>query len=232
MAEKLYEVTLIGTYNGQEHVNRFNYQAVGASFPTGTAFALVQAIGLDGSGGTLPSGLGNAIVGMVRPELTFNQCLARAVYDPTDFVDVPFVPVVPGAQSITKALSNTASYGFYTNRKRADIGRGTKRYAGVEDDFVANINQITAPGLVAMNNVATGMSEVVTASVAGVTINFHPCVVKKFKYTTPSGRKAYRYYTTAEGGEAAQMANLAVDVVWSPYTTLRNQESRQTGKGR
>jgi len=230
--DKLYEVTLVGQYNGQEHVNRFNYVATGSSLPTGTAFALVSSMGLIGVAGAFTSGIGNNIVALVRAELEFNQTLCRAVYDPTDFVDVPHVPTVPGTVDAVKANPATVAYGFRTNRVRADISRGTRRFAGVESDFFTDINILTAPCLTIMNGLADAMSAVLTTSVAGVSVTFTPCVVKKHKYTTPRGNAAYRYNTTAEGGETAQMANLAVGVVWSPYATLRTQNSRQTGKGR
>jgi hypothetical protein len=80
----------------------------------------------------------------------------------------------------------------------------------------------------AMELLASVMGDTLTYDDEGNTLTYTPCVVQKEKYTTPSGKDAYRYYAT----ESAQAPHLAVGVAWEVYDTERSQVSRQYGHGR
>lgn len=71
------------------------------------------------------------------------------------------------------------------------------------------------------------MSATLTYDDSGNTLTFTPCIAQKEEYTTPRGKKAYKYYPT----EVAQAAHLASGIAWSYYPQTRTQGSRQYGRG-
>jgi hypothetical protein len=158
--------------------------------------------------------------------VVWNQCLCRNVYDPTDFIDLPFNPTVAGL-GVGEVLSPINAFGLRSNRTRLDIGRGYKRFAGVPESSSATKGDIAAGALTALNALAALHGDILTYTDGALTDSFTPVVVKKLKYTTPSGRTAYKYYPT----EAEQLTKLAVGVVWESYTNVRSQVSRQYGRG-
>jgi len=228
MATHLYEVTLVGRFGGAvEIVNRWNYRGDVNNVAGGDAAALVSAMGFEPVAGAFPAGtIGFALQPLISSEVVWNQCLCRNVYDPTDFIDLPFNPTVAGLGS-GEVLSPINAFGLRSNRTRLDIGRGYKRFAGVPESSSATKGDIAAGALTALNSLAALHGDILTYTDGALTDSFTPVVVKKLKYTTPSGRTAYKYYLT----EAEQLTKLAVGVVWESYTNVRSQVSRQYGRG-
>jgi len=233
MSTKLYEVVLQGTLFNQLIINRWNYRSDGDDVPSTNSFGLVSAMGLIPTSGTFPaSTIGDAMQALASTSMTWQQVIARAVYDPLDFVDIPYVPNAAGEEASAASESPLIAYGFRTNRVRTDIGRGYKRFAGVTEDAVDAGGVIASAVTSSLSALAGFMSDVLSFTESALTINFTPCVVKKQKYTTGSGHVAYRYIPVADGGETAQLADTATGITWSPYTQVRSQVSRQYGKGR
>jgi hypothetical protein len=228
MATHIYEVTLVGRFNGSvEIVNRWNYRGDVNAVAGGDAAALVKAMGLDGSGGNFPVGkIGNSIQAITSTLVVWSQVLSRNVYDPTDFIDLPLNPAVAGTAA-GESLSPINAYGLRSNRTRLDIGRGYKRFVGVVESAVATGGTIESAALTALNAIADLMGDIITFTDGSLTDSFTPVVVKKLKYTTPSGKTAYKYYPT----EAEQLTKLAVGVTWESYLQVRSQVSRQYGRG-
>lgn len=230
MAE-LYEVVLQGSYYNQTIINRWNYLLDEEAIPITTAARLVYLMGfIPTEGAFVESTLAAALQILVVPQFTFNQVFCRNIYDPTDFVEIPFTTPVPGTNVGTGPQSPVLAYGFRSTRVRLDVGRGYKRFPGVSE-------QATDPGGVIISSVVDLM-ETLALQMGGDLVTtedpiftYHPCVVKKFKYTTESGSTAYRYYTSEEGGKSAQLLHLALNPVWEPYPTVRTQGSRQYGRG-
>lgn len=229
---RLYEVTLIGKLFNQQIVNRWNYVSTDVTVPSTNAFGLVSAMGLIPTAGLFPVGtIGKAIQALANSSLVWSQVFCRAVYDPTDFLDLPYVPTAPGDSTSGQAMSPFIALGVRSNRVRLDIGRGYKRFAGVSEGDIDAGGTLATGVQTALNSLATLMGDSLTFTEGAVTVTYDPVIVKKFKYTTTSGKKAYRYYTTAEGGQTAQLANLAQGITWEAYTQVRSQTSRQYGKG-
>jgi hypothetical protein len=228
MATHLYEIALIGNIGGlAEVVNRWNYRGDVNAVAGGDAAALVNAMGLNPTGGTFPTAtIGAQLQLVVSTAVNWTQCLCRNVYDPTDFIDLPYVPLAAGAAT-GECLSPINAFGFRSNRTRLDIGRGYKRIPGVVETFVDNLGVINSTTQPALDTLAGLMGDVITFTDGSLTDSFTPVIVSKEKYTTPSGKTAYKYYPT----ESVQLTHLAVGVVWEAYTRVRSQVSRQIGRG-
>lgn len=233
MSTKLYEVTLTGHLFQQEIVNRWNYRSDGDDVPSGNSFALASAMGLIPVAGAFPADtLAHAIANVIAADMHWEQVIVRAVYDPLDFVDIPFSPVAPGLIGSGDTESPFLAFGFKTNRVRTDIGRGYKRISGLVEGAIADGGVIESGSVSALTDIADLMSDILPFTESALTINFTPCVVKKQRYTAPSGKPAYRYIPVADGGEAAQLELIATGITWAPYDTVRSQVSRQYGRGR
>jgi len=228
MATHLYEVTLVGNMgNITEVVNVFNYQGDVNGVAGGDAAGLVNAMGLEPTAGTFPADtVGAALQALVSNTVQWRQCICRNVYDPTDFIDLPYVPVATGSGS-GEVLSPINAFGLRSNRTRLDISRGYKRFPGVLESQVATLGDLTSGAVTALTLVATQMGESLTFTDGTLTDTFLPVIVKKEKYTTGSGKTAYKYYAS----EAVQLTKLAVGIVWEIYPQVRSQVSRQVGRG-
>jgi len=233
MSTKLYEAAVIGTVTGQEYVSRWNYRSDGDDVPSKNSFGLATAMGfIATSGSFIADTIASTLQASSSPDVIWNQIIVRAIYDPVDFVDIPFVPAATGTQNSGDKTAPFLAFGFRTNRVRADIGRGYKRFAGLTEGVMDAGGAVSSAFLAGMVVLAGLMSDTLSFTESSLTVTFTPVVVKKFRYTAPSGKPAYRYYTTDEGGETVQMENLASGVTWEPYDHVRSQVSRQYGKGR
>lgn len=230
----LYEVTLRGTYFGQQIVNRWNYLSTGVPAAVLGSFGLTSALGFVF---TLPDlipitgTLFRAIINPLSNVMAFNSVSVRAVYDVSDFYELPY-PIPITGQTAGEASAPFVAFGFRTNRVRQDIRRATKRFAGVPEAYVQSGGVVTAGALSDLTTIATRMNAVVTYDDEGNTLSYAPCVVHKQRYNPatglpdPSG-SAYRYFPS----ESEQLANLATGIQWQPYDTARSQTSRQYQRG-
>lgn len=226
----LYELTLRGSYFGQQTVNRWNYVSTGVEASVSGSFGLIDAFGaIDTSGVFPPLKPFQLIMNCLSSSFAVDTIEARACsnYDVEDFYERPFLTPYAGNISATQGMSPTQAYGFRTSRVRLDIDRGTKRFAGVTEGNVDAGGVVIAGMQTLLNAAADAMSEVLSFDDEGNIISYAPCVVQKEDYITPSGRKAYRYYPTL----AEQLTHIATSIQWQPYTTTRTQTSRQYGRG-
>lgn len=221
------EVILRSVMLGQQCVNRWNYVSSGDEGDVSKSFALVDAMGFVPSAGEPPADtIMDQLKAMTDEAVTFLEVQARDVYSVTDFYTLPFPAGYTGEQTGDSSAPFLA-FGFKTNRVRSDIGRGTKRFVGVPEGYLGDGGVLNATGLAGGAAMALRMSEVLLYPDVGETISFSPAVVKKEEYTTPSGKKAYRY----RASEALQLAQTAYPVEWEAYTQARSQVSRQIGRG-
>jgi hypothetical protein len=227
MAIRLYEMTLVGSMLGVEIVNRWNYSGDISAAPSGGAFGLLSAMGFVPVAGVFPATtLAAALAAATSNGLEWRQALCKAIYTPADFIDLPFVPVAAGTQS-GDVEAAFVSLGVRSNRVRTDISRGYKRFGGVNESLVNSFGQLTGSAVTLLQAIADKMTSVLTFTEGAFTNTYTPVVVKKLKYTTPSGKFAYKY----NPDEAAQMLNLASGITWEGYSTVRSQVSRQFGHG-
>lgn len=225
----LYEVVLEQEFAGQQIINRFNYLGSGTPASVTGSFALVSAIGGLPAATSLGAGtLMRAIQDLQVTNVRFVQITARAVYLDEDFYASPFLANTLGLGAPgSSALSPIDSYGFKSNRVKQSIGRGYKRFVGVSEDYISAGGNLYDAGVGKAEVVKDELGTNLLYDDEGNSLTFAPCVVQKEKYTTPSGKTAYRYYPT----EAEQAPHLAVGIVWEAYTQIRSQVSRQYGRG-
>ena len=226
----LYELIVHGTYFGQEIVNRFNYVLTGTPAGILGSLGLLSALGFVEDTGVYPSPtLFSAWRNLISTAFFFNSVEARAAadYDVEDFFEIPFPSPLPGLGSGSAPTSPVVAFGFRTNRVRLDIGRGFKRFAGVYEGAIGDGGILESATLASAVLLADEMSTPAPWDDEGNSLIYSPVIVKKLEYETPSGKRAYKYYPTL----AAQMAQVATGVLWSPYTQIRTQGSRQYGHG-
>ncbi len=237
---EIMEVTLQGLFrNNIVTINRWNYTGDGTPVaPSDRAFSLLSALGMIPSAGVAPSGtLLQLVTAMVHPDLVFTQAICLNPYDPTDFYDAAFAPVVPGLNSGGASLSPASAFGFVTTVIRRDIARGTKRFPGIQKDSSDAGGIISSAGLALMDDVVTAMNATVTHTIGAVTFTFVPVIAGKEKYVVPGSspvRYAYRYHKETgvpATDKATQLAATAGPTIWQRYNTVRTQTSRQYGRG-
>lgn len=224
----LYEVTVTGTYYGQNWVNRWNYVMDGTPAAVAGSFALMSALGfVDPESGTIA---GDTFFGawrlMVNTSVNFTLATAWNIDSDTDFYSVPIDAYsgVLGGQDSSPVLA----FGFRTNQVTKAVRRGQKRFVGIRDEDTTDAAEFTATAITNMNLVATRMSEVLNYNDEGNSLTFSPAVCSRERYTTDSGKTAYKYYDDI----ATQLANTATGVLWSRQLNARSQVSRQFGRGR
>ncbi len=227
----LYEVVLNQRLFSQQIVNRWNYQTNDLTTDHLGAFKLAGALGAiqEGDPVAYPTdGLIWKIASLQNSAVSFQQLLIKSIYDPLDFYDQPMSGTLNGQFTAAGSMPSFTAFGFYTNRKRTDIARGMKRIAGVTIGGTSTSGDIISPLVTPMLNVAIAMSADLTDVTDGVTTHFAPTIVGKEEYTTPAGKRAYKYYPT----EILQSAHWYQDFVWTAYANARSQTSRQVGKGK
>ena len=225
----LMEVVLNQRAFGNDVVDRFNYMASGTPAAVSLSFALASAIGATPTGTALPDDtLFRAIQLMQSGGVDFIQTIIRAVYLDDDFYGNPFYAATFGGGGDGSLMeSPTVAFGFRSNRVKQSIRRGFKRFVGVGEYDTASGGIIQPATITKMNVVKDALGETLTYDDEGNTITFVPCIVQKEKYTTPSGKEAYRYYSS----EALQAAHLAIGITWEIYQESRTQVSRQYRRG-
>jgi len=231
MAE-LYEVALTQTYFGVETVNRWNYSMTGTPAVVTGSFALANALGAIETAGVYDANkLMKKIAAIQTDDVVFQQLTVLNVYDPLDFYQVPFIVTLAGVFT-DDGLPPFNAVGFRTTVVRRDIARGTKRFVGVTEPYVASGGTITSQLLT--NAVALGveMTDAQTYTDEGNSLTFNPVIAGKQRYDPDTGLpsstgRAYRYYPDEED----QLAMLAQGFTWQLYPTIRSQTSRQYGRG-
>lgn len=229
MAE-LMEATLVGSYAGQQCINRWNYVANGTPAAVTLSFALMSVMGFLPLDESLTNGtIGGEIQDLVNEGFIFRQAIVRAVYLDDDFYDSPFLSNTVGEGSaLASGVSPLDAYGFRSTRVKQSIGRGYKRFAGVSEDHITSLGVIASGALGQMGVLAGLMGDTLTYDDEGNSLTFVPCIVQKEKYVVEESEKfAYRYYAS----QATQLTHTAQGVEWSAYDTVRSQTSRQYGRG-
>lgn len=226
MTNKLYEVTLIGGMSGADVINRWNYLGDINGAVGGGAAGLVNALGLAPDSGNFPADtMGEALQVLTSNVMQWFSVLCRNIYDPTDFIDLPYTPIVTG-DGTGEVQARFVSFGFKTNRKRLDIHRGYKRISGVLETATGTLGDLTPTYVENALALAEKMSESVSFTDGTLTDNYAPCIAKRLRYTAPSGKPAYKYYPEDE-----QFDLLMTGITWTNYANVRSQVSRQLGKG-
>lgn len=230
MPIQLYEITLNGSFADQDVINVWNYAQSNPTL-TGSADNLRSLFGAL----TPPSVIFNSGTVLaayqlaVNPAYTFISLFVRNVYDPTDFSEFVMPTGVIGEAVTGVAQPPFMAYPFRGTRTRLDIRRFFKRIPAVGKDVVGTEGAIEPTFA---TNVLVPLADAMEATLTGGTgIPYQPVVVKKQRYTTPSGSTAYRYIPDADGGVAAQLEDTTGvgQIGISGFITTQNSRKRNKG---
>lgn len=224
------EGILTGSLANQLIVNRFHYIGAGDTGPVTPSFCLLAALGFIAP--TPPAtafetgSFALSLQDNVCDDYIFKAFYVRNLYDVTDFVEQAYPATVTGTKT-TEVESPVMALGLTGSRVRTDIKRASKRFAGIPDNLTDNLGILNSTGLAVGNAWADKLSDVLTYSVGGASYTLTPAVLGLQAYTTPSGKTAYRPFST----ESAQLDHVATGFTFTPMSTLRSQTSRQVGRG-
>jgi hypothetical protein len=216
----LFEIVLQSLYAGQQCINRWNYLGAGTPAAVSLSFGLTSAMGFIASGEP-PTFPADTVFSKIR------QVVCMNVYDPTDFYTTAFPNGTVGTNSIGQGRATFEAAGFRTNLVNRDIARGTKRFVGVPSTWVGVGGVLNPDYVTQMETLAAAMAAPITYDDEGNTLSYNPAIVSKEKYTTPSGKTAYKYYASL----TLQLSHIAQGFNWEAYDHVRSQVSRQVGKG-
>lgn len=228
----MYELTLEQSYAGQQCINRWN--AVSDAIPAGVlgAYKMAVAYGFAPDTDVTPFGegtIGKLIKDLQVTSVIFVQVVVKNIFDPTDYYTYAFPANTTGNTASSDPMSPTAAYGFSTNRTRADVKRGQKRFVGVAEANVGGLGVILSSTMAYLQTVGDGMADLSLAPAGAGVITFSPYVFGRLKYHPPGKDTwAYKYYLTPE---AQALHNMAI-TQWVPKNTVRTQVSRQYGRGK
>jgi len=230
----LMEATLTQIYGQQECVNRFYYQSSGTPAAASLSFLLTRGMGAIAVAGVYPAtSLMQRIANIQSNSVQFSVLTVKNMYSDTDFYSLPFVEPLFGVLTGNSNAPNVAT-GYRTNRVRADIRRGTKRFTGVAESSVETEGNLVSGFVTGVGAaLATEMTDVITETDEGNTITFTPVVLGKQRYNPDTGLpsdtgRAYRPYPT----ESEQLDHVAAGILWDIYPDTRTQTSRTRGRGR
>lgn len=227
----LYEVVLQQSYANQQCVNKWNF--ISSEIPAGVsgAFKALVAMGFAPDTGVTAFGadtIAGKLQGVQNNATIFVQAIAKNIYDPTDYYTYAFPTATYGTYINGQPLSPVCAYSFATNRSRADIHRGQKRFVGVNEGAVGDVGAILSTVMTMLQALGDTMADISLAPSDGSAITYTPYVFGTEEYTAPSGKPAYKYFATA----AAQTAKSMRITQWTPKDTMRTQVSRQYGHGK
>lgn len=222
----LYELKVFQEYFGQKCVTVFNYVGTGVPASVTGSYALVAALGFIPADPPPGDNFFTAWQDRVSDGVIFREVICKNIYDDDDFYVTPFPANTIGVITGTASSPMTA-FGFQTTRVKQSIRRGNKRFVGVTEEH------LVAGGIIDPANVANftfwadRLSETQPYDDAGNALSFSPAIVSKEKYVTPSGKTAYKYYST----EVQQLARIAQGMSYFYIEAIRSQTSRQYGRG-
>jgi hypothetical protein len=226
----LYELLVRQQYYAQEIINRFHYQSdsdAGFTLPANAMATAFGANSLDTGEFDAETVMGK-IQAVVNAGLSFLEVQVKNLYSATDFFTVAYNPApvglfTGGGDNASPALA----YGFVSNRTTLAVRAGHKRFAGVAEGAMSP-GGVVPTGFSQAVTLADALGEVLSYVDGLATRHYAPVVLAFQKYTTPSGKFAYKPYDT----EAEQIDHMAVGITYQVMTDVRTQRSRQYGRGR
>jgi hypothetical protein len=226
----LYEITLEQNYFGQQVINRWNYQS--GEIPSGSSGAFKAIVGMGFAPDTDIDPFGeDTIAGKLQAlqsvGIVFVQAIAKNLYSVTDFYTYAFPPGTLGLNADGDGLSPTTAVGFASDRTRSDIKRAQKRFCGVPEGMVHAGGVLSGAYPAQWQSLGDTMADVNVVPAGVGSISYTPYVFGRQEYTSPSGKRAYRYYPD----EATQLEHIALITAFTVKPETRTQTTRQYGRG-
>ena len=216
-------------YNNQQCISEYHYVASGVPASVSMSFALASAFGVIDEAGVYPAGTPfGSLKAFQNSNVTYVEAVVKDLYSVTDFYTTPFLDGTNG--DVDAAAGSMATYeaaSMRTNRIRADIRRGFKRYEGLVESGIGSYGNLESAFAVTFGAHAEALSDTLSYDDEGNTLTFVPCVISLKKIVVEGEPTEYVKWPT----EAEQLAHLASGVVWSINPTTTTQNSRKVGRG-
>lgn len=229
---KIMELVMQGQTGGTGlWINKFNLVNTTLSESSNAALNIIESLGY--ASGTPTAPVANSVFdrycAIAGTGWEFTQFYCRDIFNVNDFAQVS----VSGAgwqgkrSGVKEAAFVTAK--LKSSRVRQDIKAGYKALPTMLDSDLTDVTGALVPAYITlMQSLVTTMSNG-TSPFVGITQAFFGwAIVGKEEYTTPRGKKAYKYYADPE--EQAQ--HLAFPVSWFPVERATTQVTRKFGRGR
>lgn len=231
-----YEVTIQGSTQGQQIVNRLNFFTASEEITVATALGLAVALGVNPVNVLLGPESDSVLfhyLTLQTNQLQLSQLMIRNIYQVTDFYTVPLAGAGWAGYQTLGAGENLpfVAMKFVTSRTRLDIKAGSLALTAPGESIVDPQGVITSgPFLAAMQDFCDALNAPPFYNVGDNTAEFLPSVFSKQKYEVPDSdpvRYAYRYWPT----QSEQSDHSAINVTWSLRDRVTSQTSRRWGKG-
>lgn len=216
-------------YNGQQCISEYHYIASGVPAAVTFSFALASIWGCISAAGVYAA---DTPFGTLRAfqttDVSYVEAIVKDLYSATDFFTTPFLSNTFGqAANASGGLPNFQAVSMRTNRIRADIRRGFKRYEGLAEAHVSSFGVIEGATMVSIDAHAAKISDTLTYVDEGNNLTFIPCVISLKPNPDPELGGPYIKWPT----EAEQLAHLASGVVYTAASQTTTQNSRKAGRG-
>lgn len=230
----LLEGTITGVQGSQLYMNKFNWYNSGDTslFPNDMALRAAVTLGYVVADPTAPEA--NSFLEKLRDLFALGfglrQLYFRDVYNINDFFVTPLTGTGwEGALTLVTIGPSFEAVGATSSRTRSDIKAGHKSLPSVPETSKAGYDGLIAPGEVEIyQDVMDSLDDGLDIGVGVGFEFFGNAIVSKQKYTTPSGKDAYRYYADPE----VQFTHIASPVTWTVQNYLTTRVSRKRGRGR
>ena len=221
----LFEVVLRQSYLGRNVLNRWYYNGTGTPASVDLSFGLISALGgiPDIITGEFPADtLMSALADVQHTELKYLELKAEALYDVSDFYSVVYPPSQAGTQGGT-AASQFIAYALQSNRVRTDIRRGSKRFAGVSEQYMGTGGVLDAGMDDLLAVVAAIMSDNLEYDDEGNTLTYQPVILSLEPASPPTVPQSYALYPT----NAEQLEHAALGILWTAQNFVTTQNTRK-----
>jgi len=230
----LLEGTIVGIQGSQLYMNKFNWFNSGDTslFPNDMSLRAAVTLGYDTAApGTPTTG---SFLDLLRSQFDtlggLTQLYFRDVYNVNDFFATPLTGAGwAGLQAAATNLASMIAVSATSTRTRQDIRAGQKRLPSLQEGGVSGSDGLIAGSIIedyqdVLDQLGDGLD-------IGVGVGFEffaNAIVGKERYTTGSGKDAYRYYLSP----TTQFDHIAYPVTWSVNEYITTQNSRKRGRGR
>jgi len=225
-----YEITLEQSAYGNQVINRWN--AIADAIPSGQLGAML-ALGSMGfvDVGVIPAFDPASFAGLLQARqhagVNWVQAVGKNIHDPTDYFAYAFPAGTHSSGLAGQGNSPVVAVGYATDRTRADVRRGQKRFVGIMESDVDDGGYLNTGALAAWQAIGDNMATPVTVTIGGSSVVFTPYVFGRKKTVDSDGKITYPYWPT----DAEQLAHSMRINQWTLKNTVRTQTTRQYGRG-
>lgn len=230
-----FEVTLIGSRNSQQVINRLNFTSNIDDAGSTSSTALLAAIGYDAGAPSAPADPSFLLAFLNAQTVAYQllEILVRNLFSVTDFITQPVTGVGWAGAIAVAAGDATPTFvasKLRTNRVRTDVRRGTLALTGGTEEQIEGADVWSAGYIALLDAAAAELNTPPQFTGGGTTTLYRPSVFGKERYAVPGSdpvRYAYRYWEDP----STFAANAAVGVTWSSVARVTSQVSRKIGRG-